>query len=184
MLLPSRRGFLRLTLGTCWTSAALMEQSVLRAAQARAQAGRHLYPELFEIEKLAPGVFAAIAKPQVILNCNAVIFEQTNDLLVVDTHSKPSAVAALVQQIERQVSKRPVRYIVNSHFHWDHTQGAHAYRKLAPERPDHRQRNHPPVARGEWRGAAEGESGSDPEIRGVGQGEIRRSQDAGGARVL
>ena len=78
------------------------------------------------------GVSAAIARPQVILNCNAAIFERSKDLLVVDTHSKPSAVIALVSQIRREVSAKPVRYIVNSHFHWDHTQGSPAYRRLAP----------------------------------------------------
>ena len=87
---------------------------------------------LFDIEKLAPGAYAAIARPQIMLNCNAAIFERSSDLLVVDTHSKPSAVVALVAQIKAEVSPKPVRYIVNSHFHWDHTQGAPAYRRLAP----------------------------------------------------
>jgi cyclase len=129
--MSSRRGFLRSSLGACWTGAALLEQSVFRATQARAMApgaaGR-----LFDIEKVAPGVYAAIAHPQALINCNAAIFERSTDLLVVDTHSKPSAVVALVAQIKAEVSPKPVRYIVNSHFHWDHTQGAPAYRRLAP----------------------------------------------------
>ena len=129
--MPSRRGFLRSSLGACWTGAALLEQAVFRASHARAMAPE-TSTRLFEIEKVAPGVYAAIARPQAILNCNAAIFERAQDLLVVDTHSKPSAVIALVAQIKAEVSPKPVRYIVNSHFHWDHTQGAPAYRKLAP----------------------------------------------------
>lgn len=127
----SRRGFLRATLGTCWTGAALLEQAIFRATHARAAAADGL-PKLFDIEKVADGVFAAIAKPAVVLNCNAAIFENANDLLIVDTHSKPSAVVALVSQLRREVSQKPVRYIVNSHFHWDHTQGAPAYRRMMP----------------------------------------------------
>jgi cyclase len=129
--MASRRGFLRTSLGACWTGAALLEQSVFRAAHARALAPG-ASEQLFNIERVAPGVYAAIARPQVMLNCNAAIFERSADLLVVDTHSKPSAVVALVAQIKAEVSPKPVRYVVNSHFHWDHTQGAPAYRRLAP----------------------------------------------------
>jgi glyoxylase-like metal-dependent hydrolase (beta-lactamase superfamily II) len=49
-------------------------------------------------------------------------------LVVVDAHSKPSAAASLIGQIKRKVTEKPVRYVVNTHFHWDHTQGNHAYR--------------------------------------------------------
>ena len=130
--MTSRRGFLRTTLGTCWTGAALLEQSVFRANQARAQATPDL-PSLFDIQKVADGAYAAIAKPAAVLNCNAAIFENSEDLLVVDTHSKPSAVVSLIAQLQREVSSKPVRYVVNSHFHWDHSQGTSAYRKANPQ---------------------------------------------------
>ena len=129
--MPSRRGFLRSSLGACWTGAALLEQAVFRAGYARAMAAT-AGERLFDIEKVAPNVYAAVARPQVLINCNAAIFERSSDLLIVDTHSKPSAVVALVAQIKSEVSPKPVRYVVNSHFHWDHTQGAPAYRRLAP----------------------------------------------------
>jgi glyoxylase-like metal-dependent hydrolase (beta-lactamase superfamily II) len=128
----NRRGFLRTTLGACWTGASLLEQSIFRATQARAQASSTPQPALFEIEKVADGVYAAIAKPVALTNSNAAIFENTDDLLIVDTHSKPSAVIALVSQIRREITLKPVRYIVNSHFHWDHTQGNHGYKRIAP----------------------------------------------------
>jgi cyclase len=133
MALSSRRGFLKKTLGGCWTAAALLEQSVLRATHARALAADAPAARLFDIEKVADGVYAAIARPAVVLNCNAAIFENSRDLLIVDTHSKPSAVVALVAQLRRDVTKKPVRYIVNSHFHWDHSQGTAAYRKTDPQ---------------------------------------------------
>ena len=46
----------------------------------------------------------------------------------VDAHSKPSAAASLVAEIRKEVTNKPVRYLVNTHFHWDHTQGDAAYR--------------------------------------------------------
>ncbi len=129
--MSARRGFLRNTLGAAWTGAALLEQAVFRATAARAQATGGL-PKLFQIEKVADGIYAAIARPQALINCNAAIFEQEKDLLIVDTHSKPSAVVALVSQLKREVTQKPVKYIVNSHFHWDHTQGAPTYKRFAP----------------------------------------------------
>jgi glyoxylase-like metal-dependent hydrolase (beta-lactamase superfamily II) len=127
----SRRGFLAKTLGACWAGASLLEQSMLRAAQARAQSSPGL-PTLFDIEKVADGVWAAVARAETLLNCNAAIFENSSDLLIVDTHSKPSAVISLVSQIRKEITSKPVRYVVNSHFHWDHSQGNPAYRRIAP----------------------------------------------------
>jgi cyclase len=52
---------------------------------------------------------------------------------VVDAHSKPSASAALLAQIKKEVTDKPVRYLANSHFHWDHTQGDITYKKADAE---------------------------------------------------
>lgn len=128
MLSSTRRGFLRKTLGAAWTAGALLDQAVFRAAAARGQS-RTAPTNLFQIEKMADGVWGAVARPVPITNCNAVIFERSDGLLVVDSHSKPSAAAALVAQIRKEVSPKPVRYLVNSHFHWDHTQGNQVYRQ-------------------------------------------------------
>ncbi len=125
-----RRGFLKDMLGAAWTGGTLLEQAVFRATQARAQSAG-APASLFTIEKVAEGIYAAIAKPTALINCNAAIFENSSDLLIVDTHSKPSAVVALVSQLKKEVAAKPVRYIVNSHFHWDHTQGTPTYRKIA-----------------------------------------------------
>jgi glyoxylase-like metal-dependent hydrolase (beta-lactamase superfamily II) len=131
MQVPSRRGFLRTTLGTAWTAGCLLEQSVIRAAAARGQS-RTAPAGLFVIEKIAAGVYGALGRPAAQVNCNGMVFELADSLLVVDTHSKPSAAAALIAQIRTEVSPKPVRYLVNSHFHWDHTQGNPAYRKAFP----------------------------------------------------
>jgi glyoxylase-like metal-dependent hydrolase (beta-lactamase superfamily II) len=129
--MTSRRGFIRRVLGPAWVGGALLEQSIFRAVHARAQSNPGL-PELFEVKKIAEGVFMAVAKPQTLINSNAVIFENARDLLIMDSHSKPSAVVALVSQLRRRVTEKPVKYIVSSHFHWDHSQGLPAYRRMAP----------------------------------------------------
>ena len=82
--------------------------------------------DLFDIKPIADGVYAAIAKPAYKVNCNAAIILLDDSVLVVDTHSKPSAARALIEQIKKLTDK-PVRYVVNTHFHWDHYQGNQAY---------------------------------------------------------
>jgi len=82
--------------------------------------------DLFDIKPMADGVYAAIAKPAYKVNCNAAIILLGDSVLVVDTHSKPSAARALIEQIKKLTDK-PVHYVVNTHFHWDHYQGNQAY---------------------------------------------------------
>jgi cyclase len=127
----SRRGFMARTFGAAWLGAGVLERASLLAAQARAQSKKPL-PVLFDIEKIADGVYGAIAHGRAIINCNAVIFENAKDLLIVDAHAAPSAVYALVAQIRRELTPKPVRYVVATHLHGDHTQGLPAYRKIAP----------------------------------------------------
>jgi cyclase len=82
--------------------------------------------DLFDIKPVADGVYAAIAKPAYKVNCNAAIVLLDDSVLVVDTHSKPSAARGLIEQI-KALTDKPVRYVVNTHFHWDHFQGNQAY---------------------------------------------------------
>ncbi len=82
---------------------------------------------LFRIERVSEGVYAAIAKPAAMINCNAAIIVGSDHVLIVDSHSKPSAARALIEQIRSEITDHPVRYVINSHFHWDHTQGNPAY---------------------------------------------------------
>jgi len=88
--------------------------------------------ELFDLQKIADGVYAAVARPRTPINCNAAVIVYDEGVLVVDTHSRPSSASALIQQI-KSVTDKPVRYAVNTHFHWDHAQGNHAYPVAFPQ---------------------------------------------------
>ena len=115
-------------MGSALTGASVMELAWHRAAWARA-AGPASDAKLFDLEKAADGVYFAKARPQAMINCNGAVFVRSKDVVVVDAHSKPSAAASLVAQIRREITDKPVRYVVNTHFHWDHSQGNHAYRQ-------------------------------------------------------
>jgi cyclase len=122
----SRRDFFRVLMGGTLAGASVLELAYHRAAWARAAAPAD-GANLFDIQKAAEGVYFAHARPQAIINCNAAIFVRSKDVVVVDAHSKPSAAASIIRQIRREVTDKPVRYVINTHFHWDHTQGDHAY---------------------------------------------------------
>jgi glyoxylase-like metal-dependent hydrolase (beta-lactamase superfamily II) len=95
---------------------------ILRCAAARAQLlSPAASPGRFDIQKVAADVYFAMAQPWALDNSNAVIFVNASDVLVVDAHSHPAAAAALIAQIKNEVTAKPVRWLVNTHFHWDHT---------------------------------------------------------------
>ncbi len=105
------------------------QAAFLAAALASAPASAQ---ELFDLKPVADGVYAALARPTTPINCNAAVMVYDEGVLVVDTHSRPSSARALMQQI-KGVTDKPVRYAVNTHFHWDHAQGNHAYPVAFPK---------------------------------------------------
>jgi glyoxylase-like metal-dependent hydrolase (beta-lactamase superfamily II) len=87
--------------------------------------------DLFQFRTVADGVHVAVARPVYKVNCNTAIIETGDGLLIVDSHSKPSAARVVVEQL-RDLTPRPVRYVVNTHFHWDHWQGNEVYPAAYP----------------------------------------------------
>jgi glyoxylase-like metal-dependent hydrolase (beta-lactamase superfamily II) len=80
---------------------------------------------------VAEGVWVAVAAPAYKVNCNAAIIEDGDGVMVVDTHSKPSAARVIVGML-RELTPKPVRYVVNTHFHWDHWHGNEVYPAAYP----------------------------------------------------
>src|SRR6266581_4064295 len=87
--------------------------------------------DLFQLKPVADGVYAAIAAPRYKVNSNAAVIVTNDGVIVVDSHSKPSAAFALYREIQ-SVTKMPIRKIINTHFHWDHWQGNQAYAEKFP----------------------------------------------------
>jgi cyclase len=85
-----------------------------------------LVAQLFDMKPVTDDVYAAIAKTTFRTNCNAVIFILNHEVVVVDAESKPSAAREVIAQIKRLTDK-PVKYLVITHLHGDHFQGADAY---------------------------------------------------------
>ena len=100
----------------------------------------------YKFEKVADGVFYATATGSMVTGSNNVAIVGDRDVLVVDTGTSPAAARAFVDDL-KLVTSKPVRYVVNTHFHYDHTDGnqvyagkadiiAHDYVKYAIEKLD------------------------------------------------
>ena len=84
---------------------------------ARAQA-----PLPFVLKQVGPGVYAAIDGPEHKAGSNAGFVIGDDGVLVIDAMFTPDAARALVAEI-RRLTPKPIRYVVNTHYHADHTGG-------------------------------------------------------------
>ena len=77
-----------------------------------------------ETKELAPGVYALLSSKPPVDNSGFVVGE--HGVLVVDAHIN-RAMAELIQAAVRQVTKKPILYLVNTNYHGDHTFGNCAF---------------------------------------------------------
>src|SRR3954468_19814717 len=100
----------------------------------------------YKFEAVAPGVYYATSTGSMATGSNNIAIVGDRDVLVVDTGTSPAAARAFIDDL-KVVTTKPVRYVVNTHFHYDHTNGnqvyagkadiiAHDYVKFAIEKLD------------------------------------------------
>ena len=76
----------------------------------------------FQLVKVAEGVYAAIARPGGVASGNAGFVIGDDGVLIFDTFLTPAALEELIGEIEK-LTKLPIKFAVNSHYHLDHTGG-------------------------------------------------------------
>jgi cyclase len=106
-------------------SAAFMVTLLLFSGIAAAQApSSQSASQSFDVVPVAPGVYAAIGRAPVYGNGAFIV--GPDGVVVVDTQARPSWARDLIAEI-RKVTDKPVRYVINTHWHGDHTNGNQAY---------------------------------------------------------
>jgi glyoxylase-like metal-dependent hydrolase (beta-lactamase superfamily II) len=92
---------------------------------------------------VAKDVYLFVSKPygDVGLDGNSVAIVGRDAVLVFDTNGTPASAANVLGEI-RKVTDRPIRYVVYSHWHWDHWYGTQVTRS----RRGPRKRGDPPAA--------------------------------------
>lgn len=76
----------------------------------------------FTIKELGHGVYAAIGKDGGKAGSNAGFIVGSNGVAVVDTFVGLIPAAELLDEI-RKITSLPIRYVINTHYHLDHTGG-------------------------------------------------------------
>jgi glyoxylase-like metal-dependent hydrolase (beta-lactamase superfamily II) len=96
-----------------------------RPAGARPPGARYTAPA-FTFHPIKAGVYLAVGTGNLGVGSNAAVFVNERDVMLVDSHVSPAAAWALLREL-RQVTPKPVRHVVNTHFHYDHVHGNQAY---------------------------------------------------------
>jgi cyclase len=76
----------------------------------------------FTLVALGNGVWAAIAKEGGKAGGNAGFVVGENGVAVIDTFEDPAAAVELLGKI-REITKLPIKFVVNTHYHLDHVNG-------------------------------------------------------------
>lgn len=85
----------------------------------------------FTVNHLAPGVYGLVWPEAVNPEPNVLIVVNEDDVVVVDSSMFPSTAKAIIGEI-RKLTPKPVRYVVNTHWHDDHVFGNFVYREAWP----------------------------------------------------
>jgi glyoxylase-like metal-dependent hydrolase (beta-lactamase superfamily II) len=73
------------------------------------------------VQQLAPGVFVRQGDRDIRQPANTGWVEFREFVVVIDANT-PWGIRAILPEI-RKTTKKPIRYVFDTHYHWDHTQG-------------------------------------------------------------
>jgi cyclase len=87
----------------------------------------------YETREIAHGIwsFLPAESRSAIVSGNTTAIAGDDGVLVFDTGNFPTVAPRMLADIER-LTRKPVRFVVNSHWHFDHANGNAAYRRAFP----------------------------------------------------
>lgn len=110
--------------------------NLMRAAIVAAIGAQHVDAQMagLRTERLADGVYAIVrtTRPQDPSDANTLVIINEADVVVVDGNITPQSTRAVIREI-RQLTSKPVRYVIITHAHSDHHTGNIEYRRAWPE---------------------------------------------------
>jgi len=80
----------------------------------------------FTFNKIQDGIYQAVGTGNLVVMSNAAIIETDRDVLVVDSHVTPGGAWALREEL-KAVTPKPIKFVVNTHHHFDHSHGNQIY---------------------------------------------------------
>src|SRR5262245_20941000 len=94
----------------------------------RQPAGTTHSGQAFRFNKVAEGVYHAVGTGALTVVGNSSVIVNDNDVIVVDDHVSPAAAWVLLDEI-KTITRKPVRTVINTHFHYDHAHGNQIFEK-------------------------------------------------------
>jgi cyclase len=88
----------------------------------RAQTNTPLVSGAHRFEQVADGIFYATASGTMNVGANSPIIVSGDEALVIDSETSPAAGRALIADL-KAITAKPVRVVVDSHYHYDHAFG-------------------------------------------------------------
>jgi cyclase len=82
----------------------------------------------YRFNKVADGVYHAIGTGNLTVVGNSAVIVNDDDVIVVDDHVSPAAAWVLIDEI-KSLTNKPVRTVINTHFHFDHAHGNQIFDK-------------------------------------------------------
>jgi cyclase len=80
----------------------------------------------YRFTEIVPGVYSAIGTGTMNVGSNSAVIVNRDDVMIVDSHISPESGRAMLQEL-KAITDKPVRFLVNTHFHYDHTNGNQAF---------------------------------------------------------
>ena len=77
----------------------------------------------WRFEEIASEVFFATGTGAMTTMSNSLVIVNDDHAMLVDTSVSPAAARKLVAEIRSEVTEKPIRYVFNTHFHFDHSHG-------------------------------------------------------------
>jgi cyclase len=98
---------------------------------ARAQSGGPVVSGAHRFEKVVDGIYYATASGTMTVGSNSPVIVNDDEAMVIDSEITPAAARALVADL-KAVTNKPVGYIVDSHYHYDHAFGNQVFAPAIP----------------------------------------------------
>ena len=89
---------------------------------ARAQSGGPIVSGAHRFEKVTDGVYYATASGTMTVGANSPVIVTDTEAIIIDSEITPAAARALVADL-RAITDKPVKYVIDSHYHYDHSHG-------------------------------------------------------------
>jgi cyclase len=88
----------------------------------RAQSGGPVVSGAHRFEKVIDGVYYTTASGTMNVGANSPIILTDDEALIIDSEITPAAGRALAADL-KAITNKPIRYVVDSHYHYDHSHG-------------------------------------------------------------